>query len=173
MTTTGNHLGMTLEISDLDHENRAYFGHLATGELRLQRCSADGLLRYPPSTRCPFCGGPDHTWEPVEGRGSVHTYSEVHHAIQPAFAAHVPYMILMVELDTQQGTPGEHDGIRIVGNLATADGEMASPDLVARVGIGSRVRLVARPAGEAIGMAMWTLDEDGVQPAKPWRYPEP
>lgn len=169
--TTGEHLGIPLVISDLDHENRAYFASLAGGELRLQRCAADGLLRYPPGTRCPFCGGAGFTWEQVEGRGTVYTYSEVHHAIQPAFAPHVPYMILMVELDVQQGAPDPQDGIRIVGNLATPEGDMAPPDLVARVGIGSRVRLVARPAGEGIGIAMWVLDEAAEQPAHPWRYP--
>ena len=123
MPITGDHLGMKLVIDDVDHENRGYFEHLARGELRLQRCAADGLFRYPPTSRCPFCGSAECTWEPVEGRGRVYSYSEVHHAIQPAFARHVPYMVLMVELDTQKGAPTEHDGIRIVGNLATPDGE--------------------------------------------------
>ena len=124
-----------------------------------------------PSTRCPFCGGAEAIWQKVEPRGTVYSYSEVHHAIQPAFAAHVPYMVLLVELDTQRGRPSEQDGIRIVGNLATADGAMAPPDLVAQVGIGSRVRLVTRPAGGGVGIAMWTLDDDAEQPTAPWRYP--
>ena len=53
MTVTGDHLGMPLVIRELDHENQAYFKALAEGELRLQRCAADGLYRYPPTTRCP------------------------------------------------------------------------------------------------------------------------
>lgn len=172
MNRTGEHLGMPLAISELDIENQAYFEHLSNGELRLQKCAADGLMRYPPATRCPFCGSPDCASEPVEARGTVHSYTEVHHAIQPAFAAHVPYMVLLVELDTQRGTPGEYDAIRIIGNLATPDGEMAPPDLVAKVGIGSRVRMVTRPAGDGIAIAMWCLDETAEQPESPWRYPD-
>lgn len=171
MTISGEHLGMTLAVDALDHENAAYFGYLANGEFRLQRCVDDGLFRYPPSTRCPFCGGGGCSWEPVDARGAVYSYSEVHHAIQPAFKDHVPYMVLMVELDAQRGQPGADDGLRIVGNLVTADGEMAPPDLVARVGIGSRVRMVIRPAGDGIAMAMWTPDEEADQPVAPWRYP--
>ena len=172
MSVTGKHLGMDLLIPEVDHENRAYFDHLASGELRLQRCTDDGLLRYPPTSRCPFCGNADCTWDPVEARGTVYTYTEVHHAIQPAFAEHTPYMVLMVELDTQRGAPGEHDALRIMGNLATADGEMAPPELVAQVGIGSRVRMVTSAAGEGIAIALWALDEDADQPKAPWRYAE-
>ncbi|MEM7189605.1 MAG: OB-fold domain-containing protein, partial [Pseudomonadota bacterium] len=92
-------------------------------------------------------------------------------AIQPAFKEHTPYMVLMVELDAQMGQPGEHDGIRMMGNLVTADGEMAPPDLVARVGIGSRMRMVFKKIGDQMGMPCWTLDETVDQP-EPWRYPQ-
>ncbi len=162
---------MDLLITDVDHENRAYFDHLSRGELRLQRCAADGLLRYPPTTRCPFCGHPDCSWDPVAARGTVYSYTEVHHAIQPAFAQHVPYLVLMVELDTQKGQPTKDDGLRIMGNLATSDGRLAPPDLVAKVGIGSRVRLITSPAGDGIAIALWTLDDAAKQPSAPWRYP--
>ena len=32
----------------------------------------------------------------------MYTYAEVHHAIQPAFKHQLPYLILIVELDTQR-----------------------------------------------------------------------
>ena len=69
-------------------------------------------------------------WVPVEGKGAVHSYTEVHHAIQPAFKAHTPYLILLVDLDTQLGKPTEHEALRVVGNLATPDGKLAPPDMV-------------------------------------------
>ena len=52
----------------------------------------------------------------------MHSYTQVHHAIQPAFKPFVPYVILLVDLDTQKGKPTEHEALRIVGNLTTADG---------------------------------------------------
>ncbi len=132
MGVEGDYLGMALKIDALDQENLAYFRHCAAHDFHLQRCAACGLLRYPPTTGCPWCGEPEAAWTPVDGRGAVYTYAEVHHAIQPAFKHHLPYLILIVELDTQRGVPAEHDALRIAGNLATPEGDLAPPELVAK-----------------------------------------
>lgn len=166
------YLGMPLQVDDLDHENIAYFKHCAAHDFHLQKCDACGLIRYPPTTACPWCASLDATWVPVEGKGTVHSYTEVHHAIQPAFKAHVPYLILLVDLDTQQGQPTEHEALRVAGNLMTADGQFAPPELVAKVGIGSRVRMIFTDVTDGLSLPQWTLDENAPQPDKPWRYPE-
>jgi uncharacterized protein len=167
----GDYLGMPLRIEALDHENLAYFRHCAAHDFHLQRCASCGLLRYPPTTGCPWCAHPEATWTPVEGKGAAYTYAEVHHAIQPAFKGDLPYLILIVELDTQKGMPTEHDGLRIAGNLATPDGDLAPPGLVARVGIGTRVRLVFKDVAEGLAVPLWAIDETATQRV-PWRYPE-
>ena len=167
----GDYLGMDLTLDDFDLENRAFFAHLANGELRLQRCPENGMMRYPPATRCPYSGSAEAEWVQVDAVGSVYSYTEVHHAIQPAFKAHTPYMVLMVELDVQRGQPTEHDGIRMMGNLVTPDGEMAPPDLVASVGIGTRVRMVFKKIGDQMALPCWTVDETADQP-EIWRYPQ-
>ena len=59
-----------------------------------------------------------------------------------AAADHLPYLILIVELETQEGVLTEHDVLRVAGNLATPDGNLAPHELVAKVGIGTRVRIV-------------------------------
>jgi len=107
----------------------------------------------------------------VEGRGTVHSYGEVHHAIQPAFRDALPYLILMVDLDTQLGQPSPNEAIRITGNLVEPDGTLASPALVSQVGIGSRVRLTYVKVEASIAIPQWTLDEEADQPKNPWRYP--
>src|SRR5262249_25059837 len=112
---------------------------------------------------------PASQWFAVEGKGSVHSYTEVHHAIQPAFKAHTPYQVLIVDLDTQKGRPTEHEALRVVGNLATADGKLAPPDMVRRVGIGTRVRMVFADVAPGLSLPQWTIDETEQQPA-PWRY---
>lgn len=172
MGLSGNLNGMTLTVDDLDIENLAYFGYCAKEDFRLQKCTGNGLLRYPPTTRCPFSGSPDYDWVSVEPRGAVYSYNEVHHAIQPAFQGNTPYMLLLVELDTQRGAPTEHDGLRVAGNLATPDGELAPPELVGQVGIGSRMRMVFKHVGDGLALPMWTLDEAARQPDQPWRYPQ-
>jgi uncharacterized protein len=160
----GDYLGMPLRIDALDQESLAYFRHCAAHDFR--------LLRYPPTTGCPWCGDPKAAWTPVEGRGAVYTYAEVHHAIQPAFKDHLPYLILIVELDTQKCVPTEHDALRIAGTLATPNGDLAPPDLVARVGIGTRVRMVFKDVADSLAVPLWTLDESAEQPVSVWLYPE-
>lgn len=171
MTIQAEYLGMPLRLDDQDHENRAYFGFCARHSFHLQRCDACELVRYPPGTACPWCGDPRAEWMPVDGRGTVHSYTEVHHAIHPGFREAAPYLVLLVELDAQRGQPTEHEAIRVLGNLVTPDGVLAPPEMVRRVGIGSRVRMVFTDVAPDIALPQWTLDEDAPQPDRPWRYP--
>lgn len=171
MALQGTHLGMNLTVDDLDIENVAFFGHCAKHDFHLQKCDDCKLLRYPPTTACPFCTGLNSTWVPVEGKGTVHSYGEVHHGIQPQFQQRTPYLILLVDLDTQKGAPTEHDALRVVGNLVTPAGELAPKDQVERVGIGTRVKMVFNDLSPGLSLPQWTIDEDAPQP-KPWRYPD-
>lgn len=172
MAIQAKYLNMPLDINDLDVENLAYFRHCAAHNFHLQRCTKCNLLRYPPTTACPWCMNPKSDWVPVEAKGAVHSYTEVHHAIQPAFRAHTPYLILLVDLDTQNGNPSGHEALRVVGNLATPDGTLAPPEMVRRVGIGTRLRMVFSDVTPGLALPQWTIDEGAPQPAQPWRYPQ-
>lgn len=176
MGVTGEYLGMGLAVADNDEENLAYFRYCAAHDFRLQRCASCGLVRYPPTTGCPWCMSAESEWVPVEGKGEVHSYGEVHHAIQPAWKEHAPYLFLLVDLDRQKGEPTEHEALRVLANLVTvnpATGEVqpAPPELVKQVGIGTRVRMVFADAGEGISIPQFAIDEEAEQPA-PWRYPQ-
>lgn len=170
MTTQTAYLGMSLSIEDLDVENKEYFRYCSLHEFHLQACNACKLLRYTPGTACPWCGCPESTWTPVEGRGTVHSYTEVRHVVQPGFKEHSPYLVLLVDLDTQKGRPSEHEALRIVGNLTNTSGKLASPEAVKTVGIGSRMRMVFTDIEPGISIPQWTLDETAKQPDKPWRF---
>jgi uncharacterized OB-fold protein len=172
MTIKAQYLGMPLDISELDVENLEYFRHCAAHDFRLQACAACGLLRYPPTTACPWCACLESRWTPVEGRGAVHSYTEVHHAIQPSFRGHLPYLVLLVDLDTQKGKPSAEEALRVVGNLTTANGVLAPPELVRKVGIGTRLRMVFTDVAPGLALPQWTLDETARPPAKAWRYPQ-
>ena len=172
MPVTAEYLGMPLRINDNDVENLEYFRHCAEHNYHLQQCSQCGLLRYPPGTACPWCQNLEFRWAPVEGKGTVYSYGEVHHAIQPAFRERSPYLILLVELDTQRGQPSDDEGLRVIGNLATPDGELASAEAVRAVGIGSRMRMVFKDLTDGLAIPLWTVDEGAEQPQAPWRYPQ-
>jgi uncharacterized OB-fold protein len=166
----GEYLGMNLTVDDLEVENLEYFRHCAAHAFHLQQCEDCSLIRYPPNTGCPWCASPRARWVPVEGKGALHSYGEVHHAIQPAFKAHTPYMILLVDLDTQKGKPTADEAIRVVGNLVNPDGTLAGPEMVKRVGIGTRLRMVFTDVAPGLALPQWTIDETAQQPAKVWRY---
>ena len=169
MALSGEYLGMDVYVDDLDLENLAFHQHCGGHVLHVQKCAACDLLRLPPTTACPFCSHADSTWVPVSGKGTVYSYGKVHHAIQPAFREHTPYLLLLVELDEQKDKPSPYDGLRLQSNLATSTADLATQGEVAKVGIGSRVRVVFKDIGEGIAMPLWTLDEDAEQPT-PWHY---
>ena len=75
-------------------------------------------------------------------------------------------------LTMQKGQPSEHESLRVVGNLTMPDGVLAPPEMVGRVGIGSRVRMVFSDVAGGLSLPQWTLDTSAKQPAKPWRYPQ-
>ncbi|MBT6277266.1 MAG: hypothetical protein HOI95_24430 [Chromatiales bacterium] len=166
----GEYLGMTLTIEDVDKENLAFFDYCSKGDFRLQKGKQSGLLRYPPTTACPWTRDREYDWVSVEGKGSVHSYAEVHHGIQPAFKERTPYLILIVDLDTQNGEPSEHEALRVAGNLVTPDGELAPPEVVKTVGVGTRVKMVFTRVADGFSLPQWTIDEGAEQPANPWRY---
>ena len=168
---SAQYLGMPLEINDLDHENLNYFAFCAKHDFHLQRCVSCKLLRYPPTTACPWCSELSSEWVPVEGRGTVHSYTEVHHAIQPAFKQYTPYLVLLVELDAQSGMPTREEGLRVIGNLVRPDGELAPKAEVERVGIGTRVRMVFTDIAPGLALPQWTIDET-VAGGVTWRYRE-
>ena len=172
MAIKAQYLGMPLDISELDTENLEYFRYCAAHDFRLQACTSCGLLRYPPTTACPWCANPEARWTPVEGRGTVHSYTEIHHAIQPAFRDHVPYLVLLVDIDTQKGAPTAEEALRVVGNLTTGDGVLAPRELVRKVGIGTRLRMVFADVAPGLAVPHWTIDETAQQPARVWRYPQ-
>ena len=167
----GDYLGMRLTVEDVDKENEAFFSYCAKGEFRLQRGKESGLLRYPPTTACPWTGDREYEWVAVEGKGAVHSYGEVHHGIQPAFKERTPYLILLVDLDEQLGKPSETEALRVAGNLVDANGELAPADVVAKVGIGTRVKMVFTQIADGFAIPQWTID-DSVEQPQPWRYPQ-
>ena len=92
--------------------------------------------------------------------------------LKPAFKGKTPYMVLLVELDTQKGTPSEDEALRVIANLTTPDGQLAPPEMVRKVGIGSRMRMVFTDVADGLSLPQWTIDEAAPQPAQPWRYPQ-
>jgi uncharacterized OB-fold protein len=90
----------------------------AAAEHRLvcARCAACKTYRMPPSPFCPRCRSQEIEWPELRGRGTVFTYTIVHHPVLPALSEHVPYAVAAVTLPDAPGT-------RLVGNVVGVDSE--------------------------------------------------
>ena len=158
--------GMTLLIPDNDSEWREYFAHARAHRLVMRACTACGLMRYPPSAGCPWCGALGWRWQEVSGRGTIYSYEVVTHAIQPGFREVTPYVVVLVELDEQRGRPTADEGLRMVGNLVRPDLTMEDEREAA---IGRRVRVVFQDLADHVALPQFTLTDE--PPAgRVWRF---
>ena len=81
-----------------DPDTEPYWEGVRRRELRLPRCGSCGTLWFPPSASCPACSAFDHEWISVAGTGEIVTYTVVHRAPGPAFAARTPYVVAIIHL---------------------------------------------------------------------------
>jgi uncharacterized OB-fold protein len=87
-------------LPDLDDPVAGRFWREAAEQrLSFQRCRDCTYLRWPPAALCPECWSREAEWEAVSPDGSVWSYGVYERAFAPAFAADVPYVVALVELD--------------------------------------------------------------------------
>ena len=79
-------------------------------KLVLQRCDACGYYVHWPSVLCPRCASNKLSPAEMSGKGTVFTYTVVHHVFAPIYAQEVPYNLAIVELD-------EQPGLRMLANI--------------------------------------------------------
>ncbi len=85
------------------------------GRLMLPFCRSCGKPHLPPGPVCPHCFSDDLEWRQASGRGFVSTWTVVHKAWFPVFAADIPYNVIQVELEE-----GPRLTARLVGHGADA-----------------------------------------------------
>ena len=76
-----------------------YYAWCRKHELRFQRCTGCGAWRHVPRPMCGECLSRAWEWAPVKGSGTIHCWTVVRRALNPAFAGDVPYAPVIVELD--------------------------------------------------------------------------
>jgi uncharacterized OB-fold protein len=80
------------------------------GELRLQRCTGCGTLRYPPAGCCYKCLSDQYEWSPVSGRGKVKSWTVFYRQYYPELPPPVPVVLVEIE-----------EGPIVVANLVDTD----------------------------------------------------
>jgi len=85
-----------------------FFAAAREERLAVQRCGGCGALRFPPREICSACLSTEASWQPVSGRGEIFSFNVMHQIYHPAFAAAVPYAVVVVKLE---------EGPKITSNL--------------------------------------------------------
>ena len=100
-----------------------FWDGLRVGELRLQRCAeCKRFILYPRSV-CPHCLSDRLEWTAATGRGRLYSYTIVRRAMNPAFAAEVPYVFAIVELE---------EGPRVTTNIVNCVSDEVRVDMPVR-----------------------------------------
>jgi uncharacterized OB-fold protein len=95
-------------LPTVTEENRPFWDGCAAGELRMQQCASCSHIRYPIQPLCPKCLSDSVGWTALSGHGDVFAKVIYRRAFNPAFAADVPYNLVLVQLD---------EGPRMYGNI--------------------------------------------------------
>ena len=96
-------------IPNITPDMAPFYEGARNGRLMVQKCDACGTLRFPAYELCSQCLSTRSSWAPVSGRGEVYSFNIMHQVYHPAFAAEVPYAVVVVKLE---------EGPKIVSNLA-------------------------------------------------------
>jgi uncharacterized OB-fold protein len=139
-------------LPEWDEDSEPYFDAAARGELRVQRCSSCGALRFPPRPMCSTCRSFDVVWERLGGRGTIWSWCVPHPPLLPAYAALAPYNVIVVAIE-------EDPTIRFCGNLvASPDGAINEID-PSTIRIGEPVRVVFPAIVDGVVLPRWVRDE--------------
>lgn len=128
-----------------DAVTAGYWEAAARGALAIQRCDACGRWIHTPAVLCPACGGTALAFHDVSARGRVHSHTTLTAAPAAGFAALLPLVIVIVELD-------EAAGLFVSANLI-GDG---APD----VRIGDRVHAVFERVTDDVTLPQFTLSRE-------------
>lgn len=102
-----------------DADSRPFWEGVDVGELRLQVCDSCRRWFYYARGLCPHCHSDDLTWSVASGRGTVHSFTISRRGAGPAFAADVPYVVALVDLE---------EGPRMLSNVVDCDPESVRID---------------------------------------------
>ena len=84
----------------MGHDNAWWWEQAAAGKLAIQRCSDCQVLRHPPRPMCSDCRSMEWDFVESSGRGTVASYTVLHHPKFPGF----DYPLVIVLVDLGEGT---------------------------------------------------------------------
>ncbi|MEN9506278.1 MAG: hypothetical protein RI958_2204 [Actinomycetota bacterium] len=97
------HLEFGLELYE-DVWTAPFWAAARNHRLVMARCSSCARFRSPPTPFCPGCLSKAIEWVELTGDATLYAHTIVRHAVVPALAEQVPYVVAVVVLDGTDGT---------------------------------------------------------------------
>jgi uncharacterized OB-fold protein len=127
----------------VDADSAPFWAALRDRKLTVQWCGACQRHVFYPRALCPHCHAELTEWVECSGNGTIHSYTVARRPAGQAFAADVPYVVVLVDLD---------EGVRMLSNLVTDD--------VDGVRIGARVAVRFEDVTDEITLPLFGLAPD-------------
>src|SRR5689334_5167834 len=85
----------------LDDLTRPFWQAASERRLVVQRCAICSYYNHPPRNVCDACLSQELGFEPVSGRGQIHTFTVMYQRDVPGFESEAPFINVVVELEEQ------------------------------------------------------------------------
>jgi hypothetical protein len=137
--------GVRRPIPVPDERSAGYWAAAARHVLALARCTHCGHIAHPPEVVCTRCLHPKPAFEftPVEGGGTVRSWTVIRDSFLPGFRDAVPFVLVDVELDVQPD-------LRLIGRLVDGPG--------AELHLGDRVTTVFDDVAPGVAVPAFALE---------------
>jgi uncharacterized OB-fold protein len=126
----------------LDADSAPYWQSVRQRALRIPYCLDCEQAFFYPRAICPQCGSGQIEWRRASGHAVIYSYTVVRRAPSPAFAADIPYVVALADLD---------EGCRITARVRALD--------AGRVAVGARVLIDYEDVTESLTLPMLRLTE--------------
>jgi len=110
------------------------------GELLMQRCAGCQRFRFHPRPLCPHCHSFASEWVRMSGEGVLFSFVICHPPVLPAFQAHAPYAVALVEL-------AEDPALRMIGGIQGMRPESLR--------IGQKLRVAFEEIADGVVLPQW------------------
>ena len=82
----------------INEDNAPFWEYCHQHELRMQKCTRCGHIRFPPGVVCPKCHSLEAEWTRLSGRGKVYSFVIYRLAYHPSYLKDLPYSVGIIEL---------------------------------------------------------------------------
>ena len=82
----------------INEDNAQYWDYCQKHELRMQKCTGCGYIRFPVSIVCPKCHSMEAEWTQLSGQGKVYSYVIYQMAYHPSYKEDIPYAVAIIQL---------------------------------------------------------------------------